>query len=124
MSMPHPPAPPPSPAGCPPAPPTAPPAPEPCTARRAAPVLVERLRALDDPAGPETPHSSGARRRWLRLFAVLAVLVPELSCAAFWSSRSAFGDPYQELGLKYGPVESGPITFTVVEKGELEAVRN
>jgi hypothetical protein len=44
--------------------------------------------------------------------------------AAVWSTRSVFADPYQELGLRYAPLERGTIVFTVVEKGELEAVRN
>src|SRR4051812_49063319 len=110
----------------PPAPPANPdPAPEPGAVRRAAPALVERLRALDDAAGPEGQEGPGARRRWRgRGPAALAVFLPAVAGATFWSTRSAFADPYQELGLRYEPVGRGPVTFTVVERGELEAVRN
>src|SRR5207249_4448523 len=78
-----------------------------------------------DPAGPESPEGPAARRSrrgWL--LAALAILVPAVAGAAVWSTSSVFGDPHQELGLKYEPVQRGKVTFTVVEKGELEAVRN
>src|SRR5690242_4198880 len=100
-------------------------APKACTVRRASPALVERLRALDDPGGAEGEQGPGARRgRRVWALAALAVLVPAVAGAAVWSTRSILADPYQELGLRYEPLERGTIVFTVVEKGELEAVRN
>jgi multidrug efflux pump subunit AcrA (membrane-fusion protein) len=94
--------------------------------RQTSPVLSNLLRSLNDPGDAGNGQSAAPPRRGRRLGVALTILVAAavLVGAVVWSTRSVFGEPYQDLHLKYEPVERGTITFTVTEKGELEAAKN
>src|SRR5262245_32800558 len=97
--------------------------PEPRPVRQASPALTQRLRSLDEPLAG-TPSASGRRRGYKSFFVVGGLLASLLIAAAIWSGRTVFGDPHPDLDLKFLPVERGKVTLTIVEKGEVEAVRN
>src|SRR4051812_30801462 len=95
------------------------PAPAPCPPH-AAPRDPDPLSRLDDLL--DTPAPAPGRRRVGALLAV-ALLAVALLGAAAWSTLAAPDDPDLGLGLDAHPVERGKVTFTVREKGEVEAVR-
>src|SRR2546421_7974522 len=104
-----------------PAPSNGAPATVPRAPRQVSQTLLERLRTLDDPAGAEI-SAKAPRRRWI--FAVFGVLVLGLLGASGWPWFTLFDDPFKKLSLELQPVERGKVTFTIVEKGELEAFKN
>src|SRR5437868_6525526 len=92
-------------------------------ARPTAQAMIAWLGSPDGPADEEVTPRSG-RRKWRRTAVVTALLAFLCVGAAGWSALALLEYPAQNLGLEYQKVERGKVTFTIVEKGEVEAYRN
>ena len=82
--------------------------------------MLDWLNSPDTDAAATSP-SSHRRSRYL-VFGAIGVVVIAF---VIWLSQSVlFADPTRNLGLEFEKVERGKVTFTIVEKGEVEAYKN